>query len=420
MKRFLWIAFVGYVLASCSKEEGVNPPKITTTPVSDVTLTSLTTGGEITTELADQITARGVCWSRMSNPELGNTSENSEDGTGAGSYQTVISGLSVGKYYIRAYVTLGGKTYYGNQIIFDLAMITPEVITQNPTERTATSAKMTIKLNYSWTDPLLEKGICWSTSKNPDLTKNKHTDTGSSLEFSHNITSLTSGVPYYVRGYAINKHGTFYGNEIQVLLLPAPVYGEVTDVDGNKYKTVVIGLKIWMAENLKVTKFNDGTSLASLTESDFKTTNESAYTIYNGNSGNLPTYGYLYNGYTVTNTKNVCMQGWHIASSSDWYTLASSLGGLDMAGGRMKAISTTWATPNEGATNESGFTGLPGGSYCRICLSNNGLFADIGTDGYWWSSQSAEFFYLTNNLTSLRTKSTGASNDGMSIRCVKD
>jgi uncharacterized protein (TIGR02145 family) len=114
------------------------------------------------------------------------------------------------------------------------------------------------------------------------------------------------------------------------------------------------------------------------------------------------------------------MQGWHIASSSDWYTLASSLGGLDMAGGRMKAISTTWATPNEGATNESGFTGLPGGSYCRICLSNNGLFADIGTDGYWWSSQSAEFFYLTNNLTSLRTKSTGASNDGMSIRCVKD
>ena len=114
------------------------------------------------------------------------------------------------------------------------------------------------------------------------------------------------------------------------------------------------------------------------------------------------------------------MQGWHIASSSDWYTLASSLGGLDMAGGRMKAISTAWATPNEGATNESGFTGLPGGSYCRICLSNSGLFADIGTDGYWWSSQSAEFFYLTNNLTSLRTKSTGSSNDGMSIRCVKD
>ncbi len=420
MKRFLWIAFVGMVLASCSKEEGMNPPKITTTPVSNVTLTSLTTGGEITTEFASQITARGVCWSKMANPELGNTSVNSVDGTGAGSYQTVITGLSIGKYYIRAYVTLAGKTYYGNEIVFDLAVITPEVITQNPTEKTATSAKMPIKINYTWTDPLMEKGVCWSTSKNPDITKNKHTDTGSSLEFSHNITSLSSGVPYYVRGYAINKHGTFYGNEIQVLLLPAPVYSEVLDIDGNKYKTVVIGLKTWMAENLKVTKFNDGTSLASLSEGDFKTTNESAYTIYNSNASNVPTYGYLYNGYTVTNTKNVCMQGWHVPSSSDWYSLASSLGGLDLAGGRMKAVSATWSTPNDGATNESGFTGLPGGSYCRICLSNNGLFADIGTDGYWWSAQSAEFFYLTNNLTSLRTKSTGASNDGMSIRCVKD
>jgi uncharacterized protein (TIGR02145 family) len=420
MKRYLWIAYVGFLLASCTKEEGMNPPKITTTPITNVTLSSLTTGGEITTEFADQITARGVCWSRMANPALGNTSENSVDGKGAGSYQSELTGLTLGKYYIRAYVTLSGKTYYGNEIIFDLTVITPGIITQNPTDKTASSAKVTTKITYIWTDPLLEKGICWSTSKNPDITKNKQADNGSNLEFAHTITSLSSGVAYYVRGYAINKHGIFYGNEIQILLLPAPVYGEVVDIDGNKYKTVVIGLKTWMAENLKVTKFNDGTSIPSLSESEFKTTDGSAFTSYNGNSSNVPSFGYLYNGYTVTNTKNVCMQGWHLASSSDWYSLASALGGLESAGGRMKAISTIWASPNEAATNESGFTGLPGGSYCRICLSNSGLFADIGTDGYWWSAQSAEFFYLTNNLTSLRTKSTGASNDGMSIRCVKD
>lgn len=209
-------------------------------------------------------------------------------------------------------------------------------------------------------------------------------------------------------------------DEVEVVAPPV-VYGEVSDIDGNKYQTTKIGDQTWMANNLRATKYNDGTAIPKASsQNDFRLSAKEAYTFYNTDVSQADKYGYLYNGLVIISDKNVCMEGWHIPSSSEWNSLATTLGGFDVAGGKMKAVSDLWKTPNRDADNVSGFSGLPGGSYCRVCLSNSGIFADESTDGYWWSKQVLEFFYLTNHRADLRTKNIADLNDGLSIRCVKD
>ena len=175
-----------------------------------------------------------------------------------------------------------------------------------------------------------------------------------------------------------------------------------------------------MAENLKVTRYHDGTHIETGNESDFKSTSNGMYILYNGQSGTPNELGYLYNAHVVLSNKNVCMTGWHIPTPTEWADLANSLGGAETAGGRMKAVSDLWASPNVAADNASGFSAIPGGSYCRVCLSNTGIFADLGTDAYFWSSTGSSFYYVTNDLATMRSKGTANLNDGLSIRCVLD
>jgi uncharacterized protein (TIGR02145 family) len=193
-------------------------------------------------------------------------------------------------------------------------------------------------------------------------------------------------------------------------------FGSVKDVEGTEYKTIVIGSKTWMAENLKTGTYQDGTAIQKgLSQSDWTQTTSGAVCNYEDNATNTTLYGSLYNEYVKTDSRKVCPVGWHIPSGSEWLELASHLGGIGIAGGKMKETGTThWIVSNAGADNASGFTGLPGGS------RHKGSFNDMGTDGYWWSSAPSDFFYLTNSETALRTKSTALPDEGLSIRCVKD
>jgi len=312
--------------ACTPNEPDLASPIIITEEQSLITLNSATLGGTIESGRPELITLRGICWGRNPSPELFKQTENTKNGSGAGSFKTELINLDFEKYYVRAYAKTEDQVYYGNEVILDLSSI-----------------------------------------------------------------------------------------------LSTPInLGEVTDIDGNTYKTTTIGNKIWMAENLKVTRYNEGTSIANGSEVEFKTTTEGMYTLYSGDGSNLNKFGYLYNGYTIENNKEVCMTGWHVPTPSEWSDLATSLGGEDTAGGRMKAISNLWTSPNTAADNASGFSALPGGSYCRVCLGNGGTFADKGADAYFWSSSVSDFYYVTNNIAEMRTKSTGKANDGMAIRCVKD
>ncbi len=152
------------------------------------------------------------------------------------------------------------------------------------------------------------------------------------------------------------------------------------DRDSNTYKTVVIGSQCWMAENLRTTRFDDGTEIPYVTSGvEWGNLSTPAWCWYNNSINYGNTYGSLYNWFTV-NTGNPCPTGWHVPSEDDWSTAFTYLGET-VAGGKLKEAGTDhWQSPNTGATNEKGFTALPGG----YRLSS--LFNDIYLSGKWWST----------------------------------
>lgn len=162
----------------------------------------------------------------------------------------------------------------------------------------------------------------------------------------------------------------------------------ITDIDGNIYKTVKIGMQIWMAENLKTTRYRDGTTIPLVTDAKAWSNRSSpGYCLYNNDKEiNKNKYGALYNWYSVA-TGNLCPNGWHVPSDAEWSSLETFLGGTGIAGAKMKGTGNShWNSPNTTATNETGFTALPGGY--RL---DNGTFTYIGNYGLFWSS--SEFIW---------------------------
>jgi uncharacterized protein (TIGR02145 family) len=194
----------------------------------------------------------------------------------------------------------------------------------------------------------------------------------------------------------------------------------VTDLDGNIYMTITIDTQVWMAENLKTTRFRNGDNIQNATDSsEWVNTSAGAYCDYDNTPLNSYFNGRLYNWYAVYDSRNLAPVGWHIPSNDEWATLAEYLGGNAIAGGKMKETGTVhWDDPNIGATNESGFTAIPGGS------RDNGHFDYMGTVGAWWSAtqfdtQTAYFLFLINDAYSF-VQSKADKNYGCSVRCIKD
>ena len=195
----------------------------------------------------------------------------------------------------------------------------------------------------------------------------------------------------------------------------------VTDIDGNTYKTITIGTQVWMQENLKVTKLNDGTAIDLVTDNiEWGDTGSPGYCWYDNDVNNKGTYGGYYNCYTVM-TGKLCPDGWHVPSDAEWTILTDYLGGEEVAGGKMKETGTThWLSPNTGATNESGFTALPGGYRHRYSSSDQ-----LGEYAYFWSSTNKESIdeYYLRDLDyddTAASRYTNFYNNGLQVRCVKD
>ena len=272
------------------------------------------------------------------------------------------------------------------------------------------------------------KGICWSTKSSPTITDSKTTDGTSAGNFTSNLTGLKAGLIYFVRAYATNSKGTSYGNEISFKTLKLIGLGQnITDIDGNIYKTVYIGSQQWMAENLKVSKYNDGTVIPNITEdSKWSNLTSGAWAYLNNDAAYNVKYGKLYNWYAVSKTtngnKNVCPTGWHVPTDAEWTVLTDYLGGLTVAGGKMKEVGTTsWNSPNTDVTNASLFSALPGGF-----RFNDGSFFNIGYYGYWWSSTDFEFNTLSALIRFLNNNNGNANRYyrdkkfGLSVRCLRD
>jgi uncharacterized protein (TIGR02145 family) len=200
-----------------------------------------------------------------------------------------------------------------------------------------------------------------------------------------------------------------------------PPSNTVTDIDGNVYHTVKIGTQVWMAENLKTARYNDGTSIPLVTSgSTWANLTTPGYCFYeNDASVNKATYGAMYNWYTVS-TGKLCPGGWHVPSDVEWTTLTNYLGGENTAGGKLKQTGLSlWSSPNDGATNSSGFTALPAGY-----RQEDGSFYNINDDDMWWSSTlnkpRVAWGRNVNYNYNYVTIDSYDKNYGFSVRCIKN
>ena len=318
----------------------------------------------------------------------------------------------------------------------------PIVTTTAASNITANSATCGGNITSDGGATVTARGVCWSTSQNP-TTADSHTTDGSGTGiFTSSITGLTVGNTYHVRAYATNSAGTAYGNEV-IFSLPCTGAATVTDIDNNIYNTVQIGQQCWMKENLRTTRYADGTSIAL----GSSTSTSTAYRYYpDNNSSNVATYGYLYNWKAVmgnsssssanpSGVQGICPTGWHVPSDAEWTQLTNYVSSqsqyvcvcannyiakaLASTIGWNSSSSTCCTVGNDPSTNnETGFSALPAAGYSDPSESSGfGYFTYFWSttdDGYWAYCRKIDY----NNSgvsTSYPDKSFG-----FSVRCVRD
>lgn len=205
--------------------------------------------------------------------------------------------------------------------------------------------------------------------------------------------------------------------------IPGKTSGEsVVDIDGNVYHTVTIGSQVWLIENLRVTRYHDGTPIPGVPDSDtwcdLKTGAYCAPVL--DSTADVVAYGLLYNFHAVNDSRGLCPEGWHVPTAEEWRALIEYLGGDQVAGGRMRETdSGHWLISVPGSTNESGFTALPAGGRGRY-----GGPSDVGRYATWWSSTSYDRNYawhwgLHPDKHDIRFN-PGHKASGFSVRCIRD
>ena len=343
-------------------------------------------------------------------------------GTGAASPITV-TGLTNGTAYT---FTVTATNAIGNSVASSasnsVTPVAPSIVPGAPTIGTASAGNA--QASVTFTSPVSNGG---SAITGYTITSSPGGLTGTGTASPITVSGLTNGTAYTFTVTATNLIGTSLASAASNSVTPA-IPPSISDIDGNVYNTVYIGTQLWMAENLKTTKYNDGTAIPNITDATWAAATTGAYSDYINTPANSTTYGRLYNWYAVDNNattkvasnggKNVCPTSWHVPSDTEWTTLTTYLGGEMVAGGKLKETGTThWQGPNTGATNETGFTALPGG------FRGNGAYSDIGNYGYWWSSteySTADAWSRYVNYNYSVTRYYAFEQYGFSVRCVRD
>jgi uncharacterized protein (TIGR02145 family) len=412
----------GYSVRCISGIPGL--PVVLTDSIYPIEISTATANAIITTDGGAPVIERGVCWSLTLNPTI--LDSHTSDSLGTGRFVSHLAGLTPGAtYHIRAYATNTIGTAYGadSSFITRTEASVPIISTGKVYVINSTSAAAAGNVISDGGDEITARGVCWSLSASPtaDLST-KTTDGKGTGVFKSQLSGLSSGTTYHIRAYATNGVGTAYGKETTFSIVMNESGPQVTDIDGNVYKTVYIGNQLWMAENLKTRHYRDQTEIPSapLTSREWLGLTTGALCYYdNDELNNKNIYGPLYNWYAVADERTLCPSGWHIPSNDEFMELRDYLGGLTIAGAKMKETeSGLWDFPNTGADNSSGFTALPGGD------RDDGEFGSIHNGTGWWSStevdkKDAWSHYLYYSSTSF-FPSPDDKVSGCSVRCIKD
>jgi len=304
------------------------------------------------------------------------------------------------------------------------APATPTVSTATVSNITQNTAASGGNITSDGGASVTARGVCWSTSQNPTVSDSHTTDGSGAGTYTSTITGITANTTYYVKAYATNSVGTAYGNQIAFTTfsdgLPCPGIPTFTDPrDGRVYNTVQIGTQCWMKDNLNIgTRINGSQEQTNnnIIEKYCYGDGESTCNVYGG----LYLWNEIMQYVTTEGTQGICPAGWHIPTDAEFTTLTSFLGGISVAGGKMKETGTThWTSPNTGATNISGFTALAGGD-----RDHNGTFYTFGDFGIYWSSTEISssnawdrhLYYFTDFLDRFNS----LKSMGYSVRCLWD
>ncbi|MCQ2271643.1 MAG: fibrobacter succinogenes major paralogous domain-containing protein [Bacteroidales bacterium] len=407
---------------------------VTTNPVTDISYNSATCGGNVIYNGEENIIERGVCWNTTPNPNINHN--HIACGNGVGNFTRQLTGLTPNTiYYVRAYATSVFGTVYGNEVNFTTL---PEVMTSAISNVTSNSAICGGNVTAAGSVTVTSRGVCWSTLQNPTVSDSHTTDGSGMGSFTSNITGLTPATTYYVRAYATNSAGTAYGNKLYFTTpgaydgQPCPGASTVTDIDNNTYNTVQIGNQCWMKENLRTTRYSNGTSIGSLYYP-------------NNDQYNVSNCGYLYTWFQVmgnsssssansSGVQGICPIGWHVPSDAEWTQLTNYVesqsqyqcGIYSSSIAKALASTTGWnsstnncAVGNNSSTNNAtGFSALPAGYYSGV------YYYHLGNNAYFWSATEnldglAYYRYLGYNSDNVYS-SNYVKYYGYSVRCVRD
>lgn len=266
-----------------------------------------------------------------------------------------------------------------------------------------------------------EKCFCQVTNLGPGLWSNINLWSNGQLPGSNDSVYLSHDIIVDIsaacKALNLNGHNITVNTGVSLNVLSSP-----QDTDGNSYTAIAICNRLWTKENLHTAHYRNGDTIPQVTDrAQWLSLTTGAWCYYNNDPANGPVYGKLYNWYAVNDPRGIAPVGWHVPSDNELTAMVNCLGDFFTAGGLLKEAGLAhWADPNTGATNSSGFTGLPAGTQ----EMNGGPFSNLTTYGYFWSSTAADAtnaWYLTLSYDAAFTNLSGFDKkSGYSVRCVKD
>lgn len=413
---------IGETMTFVTKESSL--PSIKTYPAGSVSSNSVMVSGDVLNENGDPVIARGFCWSwEFSRPELDHNKN--IVGSGSGVFESNITGLaSMVEYYIRAYATNSKGTSYGEVIKIETAPALPNAKTIDVKLISPYLATCTMEYSLENRNTITKFGICWNTVSIPTIQDSVLSLTIPQYTNRYDFKMIIDpNTRYFVRAFAINNAGIVYGDTIVFtswLNKPGP---RITDVDGNVYPTVKIGRQIWMAENLRTSKYRNGdeigTTLISTTDIQSESDPKYQWPPY-GNEIKTEEYGRLYTGFAAKDARGICPTDWHLPTVDEWKELHYYLEpNSDLKISEQGEIH--WHT-GHGGTNLSGFT-----ARALTGRDPNGTFTNYHDfEAFWWtytddSQDVTKSYYAPIHIQKLITYPSAIDKKyGFAVRCVKN